>query len=197
MSVDRSERAIAHQEAFGVSTSTLVKGPVARNVFVIEPYEKGDNFGDKLLFGQKFRLRLNDLLFEKPMYLHSQPITPLVSAKITRRCEVVVTSEKTYDTAFQVAFKELKLRLENEGTPVPANAEVVVVHCATRQDLASYAHIQNDFGAEFEVCGQTLLTTDKIHVLHAEAKGSITGDIPLRPEQVKNHWAFLNADEEK
>lgn len=139
---------------------------------------------------------MNSLIHDKPLYLHSQPVTPLCSSKVTRKCEIVMSTESSYDSAFQVVYKDIAFRLESEGTPVSCNAEVVIMHCNTRQNLSSCATQYNDFGSEFEVCGETSLTTDKIHVLHAEFKGNITPDVSLRPEQEKNHWAFLTAAEE-
>ena len=127
----------------------------------------------------------------------SQPVTPLASSKITRKCEVVLTTEKNYDSCFTCLFKDIAYRLECEGTPVPANCELVIQHCNTRQDLNSAAVQHNDYGAEFEVCGHTVLNLDKIHVLHSEFKGNITPEVSLRSEQTKNHWAFLNGDENK
>ncbi len=139
LSVENSAKLGGHTEAFAVSTSTLIKGPVARNVFVIEPADKKikvsypvalfnvlcvsvrfvcrllppppppppplpppiplthgsatdlslNQMGEPVLFGQNFRLRLNSVLqSDPPLYLFSQGKTPFCFSKMTRNCEV-------------------------------------------------------------------------------------------------------------
>jgi len=51
-----------------------------------------------------------------------------------------------------------------------------------------------EYGAEYEVCGHTVFTTERPHIMHAQAKGKITSDTPVRYEQPPNHWAFLTAN---
>jgi hypothetical protein len=117
-----------------VSTSTLIKGPVARNVFVVEPADKKAQMGEPLLFGQNFRLRLNSVLQDNPpLYLFSQASTPFSFSKITRHAEVCVSAECTYDTVFHAVYKDLTFRLEMEGQPVPANTELCIFHNNTRK----------------------------------------------------------------
>lgn len=45
--------------------------------------------GDVLCYSQPFRLRVNDTLKpELTLYLTSQPVTPTVSSRVTKHCEV-------------------------------------------------------------------------------------------------------------
>lgn len=108
------EKTQGHAESYGVSTSTLIKGPVARNVFIVEPADKTAKHGDSLTFGQGFRLRVNSTLHDKPLYLASQPSSPFSYSKVTRKNEVFVTTECNYDTVFHVEFKDLNYRMEME-----------------------------------------------------------------------------------
>ena len=37
-----------------------------------------------------------------------------------------------------------------------------------------------EYGGEFEVCGHTVFSTERPHVMHAQAKGKVTPDTPVR-----------------
>lgn len=191
LSIDVSEKVPGHQEAYAVSTSTLIKGPVARNVFIVEPVDASAKIGDALKYGQHFRLRANSSLIDHPIYLASQPVSPFCFSKASRHCEVVMSTDKSYDSVWNVQAQDPAFRLELEGTPVSAHSEFVLIHNNTRQSLCSEASIQNDYGAEYEVCGFTSFAPERPHVLYAEAKGSIVPDVSVRHENVCNHWAFL------
>jgi hypothetical protein len=128
------EKNPGHTEAYAVSTSTLVKGPVARNVFVIEPVDKKTTrAGDPLTFNAPFRLRVNSQLHDTPLYLASCPSSPFSFSKVTRHNEIFVTAECTYDTVFHLEFKDLQFRMEMEGAPVPGNTEFIIMHNSTRK----------------------------------------------------------------
>jgi hypothetical protein len=44
-----------------------------------------------------------------------------------------------------------------------------------------------EYGGEFEVCGHTVFSTERPHVMHAQAKGKVTPDTPVR-------YVFLGFD---
>ena len=57
-------------------------------------------------------------------------------------------------------------------------------------DLLAY---NNDFGREFEVCCNSVLSINKKQGLYAELNGKTTPDIPMRKEKEPNWWAILTA----
>lgn len=136
MSVDLSDRINSSDEGYAVTTSTLTQAHVARNVYVIEGYGAGVRNGDVLRLGQPFRIRVNPALKDN-VYLHSQPISTMSASKVSRKQEVSVVNVNSYDTVWLAQYKLADKRFEMEGQPVPANAEIIIVHAATRQALSS------------------------------------------------------------
>jgi len=183
---------------FAVATSTLTHAHVSRNVFTIEGYGQGARPGDVLCLGQPFRIRAHSNLGAAPFYLSSSPASLLTRAKVTKQQEVNLVNNPGYDTCWTAVYKDPDQRFEMEGQPVPANAELVLLHSATRSGLASAtsAKIHNDFGQEFEVYGHSQLSTRKKQQLESEMQGLTTTDIPVRAEAANNHWAFLTAGAE-
>jgi len=195
LSVDLSDRIASSDTAYTITTSTGTHAHVARNVFIVEGYGPGSREGDVLTLGQQFRLRVHPSMSASPLYLHSQPVGHSSSSKISRKQEVAACGVDTYDTVWSVQYKDHLRRLEIERKPVPANAEVVLIHGGTRQALSSAKqHVQpNDFGTEYEVCASTAVGTGMKQTLAAEASGTTTGDITAKGELRSNHWAFLTA----
>jgi hypothetical protein len=181
------------QGAYSVTSSTLTQAPVARNVFVIEPYGDQRN-GDVLRLGQPFRLRTNPKL--ATAWLQSQPVGTMTFAKQSHNQEVcVVPDNRTYDTVWVAQYKDIDQRFEMEGKEVPSNAEIIIHHAATKAGLASSKSHKafNDFGQEFEVCSFSHITNHKKQTLGQEKSGLSTTDIPVRTEASNNHFAFLTA----
>jgi hypothetical protein len=194
LSVDMSDRIASSDEGYTVTTCTHTPAHVARNVFVIDGYGAGYDIGDVLKLGQPFRLRVNPALAAAPTYLHSQPISMTSASKVSRKQEVAAVRATGFDTVFIAQFKNHDLRFEMEGQPVPANAEIIISHAATRQCLSSSPlGVINDFGKEFEVCAHTAVGTGKKQTLYNEQLGTTTSDIQQKGEQTKNWWAFLTA----
>jgi hypothetical protein len=194
LSVDTSTKIVAADEGYAVTSSTLTQAPVARNVFKILPYGENVKDGDVLKLGQPFRLETNEKINVKGL-LQSQPVSSMSFSKVTRNQEVTVTPVQTsYDTVWVAQYKDTNHRFEMEGQPVPANAEVVLVHAATKSALASQkADVHNDFGKEYEVCAHSNISLFKKQGLYQEKHGLTTTDIPVRAETTVNHWAFLTA----
>ena len=205
LSCDPSDKAPSSDRGFMVTTSTLVKAHVARNTFVIESVGGGAGepaapVGSVLRLGQNFRLRLNPVLQDgQPFWLSSQPVSSLAASKVSHKQLVTMSSVKSFDTVWKAAWKDISRRFEQEGEPLPANSEIVLIHVATNTCLSSsrdkpYA---NDFGQEFEVCGHSHIDIRKSQGLYAEQQGKMTADIPFRKEAEANHWAFLTATSEE
>lgn len=196
VSVDMSTpiKSADKQGAYTVTSSTLTQAPVARNVFVIEPYGNDAQNGSVLRLGQPFRLRTNPKLTEA--WLQSQPVGTMTFAKGSHKQEVcVIPDNRTYDTVWIAQYKDIDQRFEMEGKEVPSNAEVIIHHAATKSGLASDKSFNafNDFGQEFEVCSYSHITSHKKQTLGSEQIGRATTDVPVRTEASNNHFAFLTA----
>jgi len=157
--------------------------PVTRNVFTVEPFTAGQ--AGPLNFGDKFCLRLDHPTEEgTTLYLGSD--TQHMSSETSRYSgEQVVDLRSSrdeavgsYGCAWTVNLQDPDFRLESEGTPVPANTEVVVRHVQTSKLLACNHMIrkrmQSEFGAEYEITCATKMTRAKV-------------------EAPENHWAFKMA----
>jgi len=194
LSVDCSDKLTSSDQGFAVTSSTLTQAHVARNVFVIEGYGNNVQKGDILKLGQPFRMRINPALMSEGFYLQSQPMSASCCSKVTRNQEVGVVKINSYDNVWVCQFKDYSKRFEMEGQPVPANAEILVVHAGTKNALSSdKIPYHNDFGQEFEVCCKTSFSIGKKQGLYAELQGKTTSDVPLRKEGSVNWWAFLTA----
>lgn len=194
LSVDCSEKLTSSDEGYACTTSTLTQAHVARNVMVVEGYGSGFQQGDVLKLGQPFRLRINPALKSEGFYLQSQPMSAMSCSKVSRNQEVGMVKINSYDTVWVAQFKDPSKRFEMEGQPVPANAEILLVHAATKNALSSDKIIyHNDFGQEYEVCCKTSMSIGKKQGLYAEMLGKTTSDIPLRKEGSVNWFAFLTA----
>jgi hypothetical protein len=194
LSIDTAQKINSYDVGFVATTSTLTQAPVARNTFVIEPV--GDNVmaGDVLKLGQPFRLRVNPRL-ESQAYVISQPTSTSSFSKVSRNQEVSANLQPAAaDTVWVAVYKDCNQRFEMEGQNVPTNAEIVIQHRATKSALASdKLNVYNDFGNEFEVCCRTAISLKKKQVCLQDKYGFTTSDIPVRPEESQNHWAFLSA----
>lgn len=165
--------------------------PCVRNVFTIERAGLDDGHDDEVVhYGQLFRLTLNQLL-EFPVYLHSEPISPMAASKYTRRQEVVMYAKANGSTLWRALHPDVKIRFEMEGREVPANEQCVLQHVQTGSFLSSdKVDYQTLFGNEFEVCGHASLSTNKTQNLNGERKGEITGDYALRRHGLPNIWTI-------
>jgi hypothetical protein len=180
---------------FSIATTTGPNSnPCVRNVFTIERASDDDGFdGDVMHYGQNFRMVLNSLL-EFPVYLHSEPISPLAASKYTRRQEVVMYAKANGSTLWKVLHPDVNMRFEMDGQQVPACSECVLQHVQTGSFLSSdKVAYMTLFGQEFEVCGHAALSTNKTQNLNAERAGSITGDYALRRHLLPNIWTIASA----
>ncbi len=137
LSVDTSERISLVNSSFAATTSTGTKGNVARNTFVVEGYGRAVQPGSTLKYGQQFRLRLNPALGGTPVYLSSQPKSHLAASHVSKRQLVCFSQESNFDTVWTAQYVDHNRRFEMEGEPVQPNAELILVHVATRNPLCS------------------------------------------------------------
>ncbi len=74
-----------YDETYGVTTTTNISGPNARNILSIDRYEEQDGFeGNFLHFGQKIKFRNNSQFHSRKLYLHSTHASPENHAPGTR-----------------------------------------------------------------------------------------------------------------
>jgi len=157
--------------------------PMVRNVFSIEPFSAGQT--GPLNFGDKFCLRVaHPTADSDTLYLGSD--TQHMSSEVSRYSGEQIVNLRTsreeavgsYGVAWTVNLKDPDFRLESEGTPVPAETDVVVRHVQTAKLLACNHMIrkrmQSEFGAEYEVTCATKMTRAKV-------------------EAPENHWSFKMA----
>lgn len=198
LSVDTSERISLIDPSFAATSSTLTKGNVARNTFVIEGCGRAVQLGSTLKYGQQFRLRMNPALGSTPVYLSSQPKSHIAASHVSKKQPVCFSQESNFDTVWICQYADHNRRFEMEGEPVQANAELTVVHAATRNPLASEAKFvhRTDFGAEFEVCCNAAFNGKRNHELTQEFQGKTTSDIQTRGELTANRWALLTAQDD-
>lgn len=200
LSVDAQTKTDGYDLGYNVTSSNLTQAPVARNVFTIEAVDPTAKQGDVLTLGQPFRLRTHDKVLNQPAWLHSEPTSVNSFAKLAKHDQQVSvsTSGHTHETKWVCQFKDINQRFEMEGQKVPANAEVVIQHCATRNSLRSdnsLGNVHNDFGKECEVSCHAQISVNKRQGLYQELRGETTSDIPLRAEDSSNYFAFLTASD--
>ena len=59
-------------------------GPIARSVFILEKAAEDGAPDNCVRYGQDIRLVTNKVMMNKPLYLQSLPLSPLVYAKFSR-----------------------------------------------------------------------------------------------------------------
>ena len=182
-------------QAFAVTASPTVNGPVARSVFILSRANESDGFpGDELHYGQPFRLQVHYYLSPSPLYLHSCITSPQSFARFSRHQEVSVNAFKGPNTVWLIEHANPKLRFKSQGEVVAANQPIVIKHKQTGQCLAADSiNYRNDYGVEFEVCGHSFLNTKKTQQLGSERAGKLTVDNPSRAEGDQNMWMFCTA----
>mmetsp|Transcript_14563 Transcript_14563/g.29457 ORF Transcript_14563/g.29457 Transcript_14563/m.29457 type:complete len:486 (-) Transcript_14563:281-1738(-) len=198
LSTDITDRDPGNIEAYSVTTSTITKGPVARNVFVIMPptNDKKTQIGDFLTFGQPFVLKVNPALTTKDLSLSSVPLSPMQFSKISKKQLVLMSVDNSADIIFTARYRNVEQRFENDGHPVPGNAELVLQHRRTGKCLfTDKINYHNDFGTEYEVSCNTSSVANRKGILMHEKSGRMTSDNASKAETPGNYWAFLTASE--
>lgn len=196
LAADIGDRVQSTGFACAVTSSTNITEPVARAVFVMTRVNERDGFpGDYLHYGQEFTLTCHPRFFGDTLYLHSSAVTPYSFAKFSRFQEVSMSSLRGPNTIWIAEHADSRVRFENQGVPVMANADVVIKHNQTGQWLSSdQINYRNDFGLEFEVSCHSYLDTRKTQQLSSEKVGKVTGDISTRLQGLQNVWRIFTSE---
>ena len=191
--IDIGEKVIGNNdEAYACTTNSTGIGPVTRSIFIIERADAKDGFSDDIVhYNQKLRIVSNPLLYTKKLYLRSLPISPLHYARFSRKQEVALQTEVTYDTVWVLEHQDPNLRFKAEKSPVLANDCLLIKHCATDHHLASqFVEYRNDFGTEYEMSCFSFTTQNKSQQLNLEKVGSLSKDHPTKFNLLQNLWAI-------
>lgn len=120
---DMSDRITSNDEAYAVTTTDKTVGACARSVVHIvraSAPKAGTPAGDDMVrYGQEIRLQSNELICNKPLYLASQPVSPLAFARFSRNQEVSLLNKSTYNTSWKI-WPVKGVRTEVTGQPVLA-----------------------------------------------------------------------------
>lgn len=96
-----SDRITSSDEAYAVTTCNKEVGPCARSVVSIQHADNVDCH-DVVTYGQEIRIVSNPYISNKPLYLHSEQISPLAFARFSRNQEVSLHSKKIYNTVWKI-----------------------------------------------------------------------------------------------
>lgn len=169
---DMSDRITTHDEAYAVTASDKVNA-CARSILNIEKVNLNDGApDDRIRYGQEIRLAANAHILHKPLYLHSQQISPLCYARFSRFQEVCLHTKSVYNTVWKI-IPAVGDRKEFLGRPVSANESIMLEHAATSQCLSNdKITYRNDFGNELEVSAMSQSTKNKSQILANENTGN-------------------------
>jgi hypothetical protein len=173
------------------TTAAPVKNPQLRNAWkLLKVPSADDKFwesrgeADLVHYGQKFVVQSHHQLSLTPpsesLYVCSELKTPTSFSRATREQEVFCTAAGGQSSMWAFVYGDGRYRPEMEGTPVKANAVVLLQHQTTGLPLASTkSTVSNDFGTEYEVCC-------KRYTVHRAKHGQ-------SPELACNLWAIVTA----
>ncbi|XP_077452724.1 cilia- and flagella-associated protein 161 isoform X2 [Stigmatopora argus] len=158
----------------GVSAGRHIQ-PSARTAFTITSVD-GTPVGSTLHYEQSFALKTTDG-FAGGLYLTSDVRTFRKSALRSRLQEINLDVNENFLSWWKLVHFDPQERLEHEGLPVPANVNVVLLHCKTHQAVAIMEHLilGTTYGNEYEVAAHTFLDAHKA-------------------EKSNNHWIMCTAD---
>jgi len=182
--------------------------PAARNTFLIDKVDSSSG-DDTVRYGEPVKLRINPRLrglardnqgkvVNSPMYIVSTPVSFGNYAKMSHKCEVMLTPKESHLTVWEFHVADASQRFEYEGMPVHAGDPIVLKHRGTNEKLCALKEFlhSTDFGEEFEVCGSTITTGGKQGMLMHEAEGQC-GTLNERPLKSVNHWTIVIGDVEQ
>ena len=191
---DMSDRISSHDEAYAVTTTEKEVGACARSVLYLV---RGGNqpagmpaSDNCVRYGQEVRLQSNEFICNKPLYLSSQPVSPLAFARFSRNQEVCLLNKSTYNTVWKV-FPAVGTRAAKQGQPVLATDKITLEHCATVQLLSNdRIPYRNDFGNEMEVSCMSASTKHKTQMLAGEYNGERVRENDPKAVSGKNFWTI-------
>lgn len=189
-----SDRITSNDEAYAVTTVEGAKACARSIVYLCkadsQPVLGAPANDDMIRYGQQVRIQSNDLICNKPLFLSSQPISPLAFARFSRNQEVCLLNKSTYNTVWKIwpvgATRNSKL-----GQPVLATDRVSFEHCATSQLLSNdRIPYRNDFGNEMEVSCMSAATKHKTQMLANEYNGERVRENDPKGVNEKNFWTI-------
>eukprot|EP00697_Spironema_sp_BW2_P015840 gnl/Spiro4/6834_TR3540_c0_g1_i1.p1 gnl/Spiro4/6834_TR3540_c0_g1~~gnl/Spiro4/6834_TR3540_c0_g1_i1.p1 ORF type:complete len:284 (+),score=53.30 gnl/Spiro4/6834_TR3540_c0_g1_i1:91-942(+) len=155
LTFSNSDQVPSEDGSVAVVTTSAQDQPLARNVFQIVRYpeQAGATFPDNIVrYGDKFCLLSHPAYTDRPLFLHSQKLSPSFSSKTQRQQLVGMCQTMNYRCAWTFLYFTPQFRLEAEGQVVQALTPLVISHCATRANLSSgNVPYRNEFGVELEV----------------------------------------------
>ena len=140
-------------------------------------------------------MQANPYISNKPLYLHSQQVTPLCYARFSRNQEVCLHVKNIYNTVWKIipAHGDRKERL---GQPVSASEPIMLEHAATNQCLSNdRITYRNDFGNELEVSAMSQATKSKSQILANETAGTKVRENTHKAVSNQNHWVIQLASD--
>ncbi|XP_054631175.1 cilia- and flagella-associated protein 161 isoform X2 [Dunckerocampus dactyliophorus] len=158
----------------GISAGRSIQ-PCVRTAFIITSVD-GTPEGSTLHYEQSFALKTTSG-FARGLYLTSDVLSFRKSAQRSRLQEVNVDESNSFLSWWKIVHFDPQERLEHEGLPVPANFNVVILHCKTNRALAVLEHhvLGTTYGNEYEVTAHTFLDAHKA-------------------EKSNNHWILCTSD---
>jgi Ca2+-binding EF-hand superfamily protein len=130
-------------------------------------------------------------MMDKPLYLQSLPLSPMVYARFSRNQEVSVASKKNHSTVWRIQPTN-GIREDKRGEPVNAKDAVILEHVATSQYLSNDEIMYcNAFGKETEVSALNKATKSKTQVLANEYKGTQVRENIHKAIDKQNFFQFV------
>ena len=101
----------------------------ARSVFILDRIDLNDGYKDNVLhYGQRFRIKINPLLLDKPVYLYSEPTSINRYSKVSRLQETVFMLKDNFNTVWYIENPDPTVRLESRGLPVGIDDSILLKH---------------------------------------------------------------------
>ncbi len=192
--IDTDDRNQNYENAFAVTTNPLINFACPRSLFKIEKCENKNNSTNPqtINYGDKFYITTHPEIFKDILYLSSTLSSPFSHSKFSNNQEVLVISQKTYNSVWIIEHNDSTLRYSVEGKPVSLKDSFIIRHSATGRLLASdFIDYFNDYGNEYEVCCNNFVTQNKYQTLIAEKEGKLKIDTKTRVEQDQNIWRII------
>ena len=186
------DRITGQDEAYSV-TACVGAGPMARSVVNLLPVE-GKAEGP-ICYGQQIRIVANPHISPKGLYLHSQPVSPMVFARFSRNQEVCLHTKPNYNTVWKIAPGNCGAK-QKYGQQVRAGDPILFEHCATVQFLSNdNITYTNEFGNELEVSAMCASTKAKTQMLAGEYNGDKVREDVVKNVASTNLWTIELASE--
>jgi hypothetical protein len=196
LALDTEDRNSNYDDAFSVTTNPLMNFACPRSLFKIEKYSKTQKINTQpelICYGDKITFVSHPDSFKNSLYLFSSLIGPQSFSRFSRNQEVLVNSEKVYNSCWVIEHPDSTLRYSMEGKAVAVSDPFIVRHSATGRLLASdIVDYFNDYGHEYETCCNNFLTNNKYQTLVSEKEGKLKIDTKTRVEKDQNIWVVVD-----